>query len=210
MRAPLRAMQSFAKILSEEYSDRLGAQGTEYLDRITGAASRMDKLILDVLHYSRVARADIELGPVDFQKLIHGTIDHYPAFQMPRANILLKPPFPTVLANEAALTQCITNLISNAVKFVKPGEQPRLEIWAQPQGEFVRIFFKDNGVGIEPEFHERIFGMFQRLSTKYEGTGLGLSIVRKAAERMGGKVGLESSPGQGSVFWLQLRPAEKK
>ena len=207
MRAPLRAMQSFAKILSEEYGPRIGPEGSEYLKRIVAAAKRMDKLILDVLHYSRVARTDWDLVAVDVEKLIRSIIESFPAFQAPNAEIVLEGRFPKVRGNEAALTQCISNLLSNAVKFVKAGQQPRVQIWSEARDSAERLFFKDNGIGIEPAAHERIFGIFQRLSTQYEGTGIGLSIVRKAAERMGGKVGLHSEPGHGSTFWLELKPA---
>ena len=210
MRAPLRAMQSFAKILTEEYAERLGHQGTEYLGRIVNAASRMDKLILDVLHYSRVNRTDWTVEQIDIEKLIRGIVESQPAFQQPSAKIVLKGPFPKVLGHEAALTQAVSNLLSNAVKFMPSGQIPRINIWAEPRDEFVRIFFEDNGIGIDPEDYDRIFGIFQRLSTKYEGTGIGLSIVRKAAERMGGRVGLESEPGKGSTFWLDLQQAQKK
>jgi signal transduction histidine kinase len=108
------------------------------------------------------------------------------------------------------LTQGISNLVGNAVKFVAPGVTPHVRIWAETidDGRMVRLFFKDNGVGIPAEAHESIFGIFQRLSNKYEGTGIGLAIVKKAVERMGGSVALESAPDQGSTFWLDLQSAQ--
>jgi signal transduction histidine kinase len=108
------------------------------------------------------------------------------------------------MGNEAALTQCISNLLSNAAKFVAPGVQPRIRVWSETETDRARLFFQDNGIGIEKEAHEKIFAIFQRVSRNYEGTGIGLAIVKKTIERMGGKVGLESQPGRGSTFWLEF------
>src|SRR5205807_4936848 len=110
--------------------------------------------------------------------------------------------------NEALLAQCVSNLLSNGAKFVSPGATPRLEIWAEPiQDHSIRVWFKDNGIGVAPENHERIFRLFERIhpSAAYEGTGIGLTIVRKAIERMGAQVGFESQLGTGSNFWIQLK-----
>ncbi|HVM48930.1 MAG TPA: ATP-binding protein [Candidatus Acidoferrum sp.] len=275
LRAPLRAISAFAEILRSECGEcgRPGAQ--EHIDRIITAAGRMDKLIQDVLQYSRVARTQMDLTPVDAEKLLRGIIQTYPAFQPPQVGISIQAPLPRVLGNEAALTQCFSNLLGNAIKFVAPGRRPEIRIWAEPapgtlyelqpgapaphpfpvaigweeggrrprealvhgpnaaQGAveapnrpavgqagaqntrplpprpLVRLWFADNGVGIPKEAQERIFRMFQRLDRSYDGTGVGLTVVRKAVEKMGGKVGLESEPGAGSRFWLDLQtPAE--
>lgn len=209
LRAPLRAMQSFALILSQECGDQVGPQGQDYIRRITTAAERMDRLIRDVLNYSRVARAEPTLTRVQLDKLIREVIESYPPFQPPKAKVQLKGPLPTVMANEGVLTQCVSNLLGNAVKFVAPGTIPAVEIWCEPAAPgWVRLSFKDNGIGIEARLHEKVFGMFERLSTTYEGTGIGLAIVKKGIERMGGKVGLISAPGQGSTFWLELQLAK--
>jgi signal transduction histidine kinase len=110
-----------------------------------------------------------------------------------------------VLGNETALTQCLSNLLGNAVKFVVHGTVPRVQIWAEERGRHVRLWFGDNGIGIAPKQHERLFNSFHRLNSDYEGTGIGLAIVKKAAERMGGCVGVESDLGKGSRFWVQLK-----
>jgi signal transduction histidine kinase len=104
------------------------------------------------------------------------------------------------------VTQCISNLLDNAVKFVDSGTVPRVRISAERERECTRICIADNGIGIEPEAQQRLFALFERVATSgmYHGTGLGLAIVRKAAERMNGQVGVRSSPGQGSTFWLEL------
>jgi two-component system, chemotaxis family, CheB/CheR fusion protein len=207
LRAPVRAMQSFSNILAEECGDQLSVKGKDYIRRITTSAERMDKLIQDVLNYSRIVRSPSPLVQVDMGKLISGILESYEYLQSPAAEILLEGHFPQVMANEALLTQCISNLLGNAVKFVVPGVTPRVRVWAEMRHSRVRLFFKDNGIGIEKEEHEKIFEIFQQLDKRYEGTGIGLAIVKKAIERMGGKVGLESEPGQGSAFWLELTPA---
>jgi signal transduction histidine kinase len=204
------------------------------LKRVLGAAERMDRLMRDVLAFSRVSRQEIQLEPVDVEKLILELVVERPELQPSKAEIKLEPPFLPVLANPSCLTQCLTNLLSNAVKFVAPGVTPRVRVWTQPvrpravesrspgpnaqktipsdpsaigvrpSVRAVRLWVEDNGIGIAPGAQRKIFEVFQRLHSEYEGTGLGLAIVRKAAERMGGSVGLESEPGKGSRFWLEL------
>jgi PAS domain S-box-containing protein len=207
MRAPLRVMHSFATILQEDEAERLSPTARDYLGRIANSAKRLDALIQDVLNYSRVIRAELKLEPIDVRKLILEIIDSYPNLHAPQADIHVQDNMPEVLANTAALTQVISNLLGNAVKFVREGVRPRVEISAEPTRDTVRIWFKDNGVGIAHEVRHKLFQMFQRVHTPggYEGTGMGLAIVRKAMERMGGKVGMESEPGQGSSFWIELK-----
>ena len=207
MRAPLRSMQGFAAILMEDWANEVTPEARVCLERIKASAERMDRLIQDVLTFSRVARADFALEHVDIGTLVSGIIDSYPNLQPPRAAIVVDGSLPVVLGNTAGLTQCLSNLLGNAVKFVAPGVAPRVRIWCEPLagGSFVRLHMQDNGIGIPPESHDRIFEIFQRLSKKYDGTGIGLAIVKKAAERMAGRVGLKSKPGAGSTFWLELK-----
>ncbi len=210
MRAPLRAMQSFSAILDEEHAARLDEEGRGLLRRITLSASRLDHLIQDVLDYSKIVRADLQLEPVDTQALIEELIHAYPELQPQNADIVIDAPLSNILGNRAALTQVFANLLGNAAKFVAPGVRPRINIRTGPGfSGFVRLWFEDNGIGIEESFHKWLFQMFQRANPPgpYEGTGIGLAIVRKAIERMGGRVGVESQPGGGSRFWVELRPA---
>lgn len=200
-------MQNFSNILQEGHAANLDETGKDFLRRIATSASRMDKLIQDVLVYSRVLRTDLKLEPVDVEKLVRGMLETYPDLQAPKAEVTIKGELPTVLGNEAALTQCFSNLLNNAVKFDPPDTKPRVRISAERNGESVRFWIADNGIGIDPKYSATIFGMFQRLNTAYGGTGIGLTIVRKAAERMGGAVGVESEPGKGSRFWLDLKLA---
>ena len=229
LRAPLRAIRSFAQMLGEECHACSHGPAQEHIRRITNAAARMDKLIQDMLQYSRLARSELRLTRVDVDFLLRGILESYPALQGPRVEIQIQGPLPQVMANEAALTQCFSNLLENAVKFVAPDTRPLVRVWAEPSPEpglaaapagadpgtpaarpRVRFWVVDNGVGIPKEAQDRIFKMFQRLNKSYEGTGVGLTVVRKAVEKMGGKVGLESEPGQGSRFWIDLPAAEPK
>jgi PAS domain S-box-containing protein len=206
MRAPLRAITSFSQLLEVRFSNQLGREGKDLLDRVISSAARLDRLIRDVLAYSSVTLAPIERGPLDPEKLIRQIIQEHPAFQQPNAEIEIRTPLLTILGHEASLTQCIYNLLSNAIKFVPNGTKPHIQIWTEPLENYVRLWVEDNGIGIPAEAKDRMFLMFQRFhrSTDYEGTGIGLAIVRKAVERMGGKVGVESEPGRGSRFWLLL------
>jgi len=205
MRAPLRSLQGYGQFLGDEYADKIDDNGKMYIERITGSAARMDRLILDVLNYSRLVRSELPLGPVDLEKLLGGIVVTYPNFQDGGSTIHLEAPFPLVLGNEAALTQCLSNLLGNAVKFVADGVKPVVRVWADKFGEQVKIFVQDNGIGIAPDQFEKIFAIFQRVNKGYEGTGIGLAIVKKAIERMGGRVGLVSEPGAGSTFWIELK-----
>ncbi len=206
IRSPLRAMQAFAQLMLEtSCADCANRISTDYLKRIMTAAGRMDALITDALNYSKVVRTELTLEPVDVGALLHDMLDTYPNLQPPNAEISLAGEFPPVLGNAAALTQCFSNLLGNAVKFVAPGTRPRVRIWAETRDDCVRLWFEDNGIGIPQEYQAHIFDMFYRGERTYEGTGIGLALVRKNTERMGGKVGVESEPGKGSRFWLELQ-----
>jgi PAS domain S-box-containing protein len=204
MRAPLRSLQGFSSILLSEYEGALDAEGRNYLKRIAIAAGRMDKLIRDVLNYSRVIRNDLPLEKVDVSRLLEGIVETYPGLGHDEVSIKVAKPLPVVLGNEAMLTQVFSNLLGNAVKFVAPGVEPKIEIWAEPEGSRVRLFVKDNGIGIEADQQQKIFDMFQQVEKVPDSTGIGLAIVKKAIERMGGMVGVQSELGHGSTFWVEL------
>ncbi len=207
MRAPLRALMGFGSMLLEEDTERLSLRGREYLERMRAAAARMDHLICDVLNYSVIARAELPLHPVNVSDLLRGIVATYPALQSLHAQVSVPPDLPVVQGNEAALTQCFSNLLENAVKFAQPGQLSRIQIRGETGNGWVRISVEDNGVGIPEAMHERIFRIFQKGSNTGDGNGIGLAIVRKAAERMGGRVGMTSEPGLGSRFWVELRGA---
>jgi len=207
MRAPLRAMQGFGDILLSKSGDCLTSENADYLRRIMDAANRMDALIRDSLQYTKIVREKIPLAVVEPAPVLRGVLESYPSLQPPHVEIQITEPLPAVIANAGGLAQCFSNLIANAIKFVKPGKVPHVRVWTETRGDFVRFWFQDNGIGIPKEYQDRIFGMFQQLDKSYEGTGIGLALVRKTAERMDGKVGVKSEPGKGSRFWLEFKKA---
>jgi signal transduction histidine kinase len=209
MRAPLRAMHGFARMLIDDDGGLSDDQRADFLQRIATAAARMDRLILDALDYSRAVRTELPLERVDTRKLLDGMMASYPELESSRDRIHVAPDLPCVLANEAGLTQCFSNLLSNAIKFVDPVRPLSVVIRAERRGAVARIWFEDEGIGIPPEMTARVFGLFQRASRSYDGTGIGLALVKKVAECMGGRVGFESEPGVGSRFWLEFPLAER-
>jgi PAS domain S-box-containing protein len=210
LRSPLRAMQGYSHVLLEDYSQQLDEEARDYLKRINKAGSRLDKLIQDMLRFSRVARESAKIEPVSLDELVGDILEQYPAFQPPEGCIQVTKPLGTVQGNAMALTQCLSNLFGNAIKFVAPGVVPRIEVRTEFLGEKIRLWVEDNGIGIHPDHQQRIFNMFERLSPEsdYEGTGIGLAIVKKAVERMSGRVGIISEMGKGSRFWIELPRAE--
>jgi PAS domain S-box-containing protein len=231
LRAPLRSMSGFAQALMDGEASKLGTQGADYVRRIANSARRMDTLLQDLLEYSRVARASMPPTSVNLDGVVGEIVTlREREIQETKANIEVKAPLGEVTAHLPTVQQILANLIDNALKFVGKDRAPHLQIWTEevnrdgspavkPQNgaatgnpaasegqRSVRIWVEDNGIGIEKEFHEKIFGLFERLhpSHTFPGTGLGLAIVRKGVERMGGRVGLESQPERGSRFWVEL------
>jgi signal transduction histidine kinase len=205
LRAPLRTLESFSQFVMEDYADKLDQPGHDYLRRIRDAARRMDALISDVLLYSRISRGELRFEAVDLDILTRNIVSQYSSLNL--ANISVQSPLGTVHGNETMLTQTLSNLLQNAVKFVKPGEKPSIKVWSEPQEQHLRIFVQDKGIGIPPEGHAKIFNIFQRAHAgSYEGTGVGLAIVQRAVERMHGTIGF-SSNGDGTTFWVELPKA---
>jgi PAS domain S-box-containing protein len=211
MRAPLRAMGTFAQLLVEAIPSTNAPPETKmYCERIIIGAARLDNLINDALNYTKAALQEIRLQEVHLSKLMRGLLDTYPNLYAENTDIRIEGLLPIVLGNESLLTQCFSNLLGNAVKFVKPGVRPNVRVWSEDKDGFARIWVEDNGIGIPEHAQPRLFAMFQKLDTQYEGTGIGLAIVRKVVERMGGRVGVESQPDRGSRFWVELRVARKR
>jgi PAS domain S-box-containing protein len=206
LRAPLRSMQAFAKMLLEDYAPQLDQTAENYAQRIVRSAETMDTLVLDLLAYGKVVRADIHLEAIDPEEAWQVAVSqHEQDIWDRKAIITTVPPFFPVLAHAATLSQILANLLGNALKFVDPKVVPVIRFSAKKIDDKVRLFVEDNGVGIAPEYHEKIFRVFERLENDGKGTGIGLSIVRKGIERMGGQVGLESGPDRaGALFWIEL------
>ena len=216
LRAPVRAIRGFTEIVLEMPPDQVSPPAVELLNRVVTASVRMDSLIQDVLALSTVIRRPVTHSPVNVDALVCSLVQERPEFSAPRAEITIESPLLRVVGHEALLSQCITNLLSNAVKFVEPGTVPRVRVRTEelpgrltPADSLVRIWIEDQGIGIAAGARERIFEIFQRLhgASQYEGSGIGLAIVRKAVERMGGRVGVDSDAKKGSRFWLELPKA---
>jgi PAS domain S-box-containing protein len=206
LRSPLRAQQSYAQALLDEYKEVIGETGTTYAERIVRSAKRLDQLVIDLLAYSRLSREDLQYQTVDMNGV---AMDVRSALaeeiRNSRATLSVAPLLP-VHGYEPTVNLILMNLVSNALKFVDSDRAPAVKIWSEARGSFVRVWVEDNGIGIDAEYLEKIFGVFQRLhaTDKYPGTGIGLAIVQKGVERMGGKIGVESQPAIGSRFWFEL------
>lgn len=207
LRAPLRGMIVHCGVLMEDFRELFESEpdAMRSVQRIAENASRLDKMIRDVLAYGRVARDALHIEPISLDLIVQDTIYHYPALQAPQADIRVES-LGKVLGHEPSVVQIVSNLLNNAVKFVAPGVHPAVRVWTESVHGKVRLWIEDNGIGIDPEYHHRLFAMFERIhrDMAYEGTGVGLAIVRKAAERMGGAVGVESELGKGSRFWVEF------
>ncbi|MGN6643504.1 MAG: PAS domain-containing sensor histidine kinase, partial [Verrucomicrobiota bacterium] len=196
LRAPLRAMHSFTDLLLDEYARTLDARGENYAQRIRDAAGRMDRLIQDLLNYGRLGHQVVVWASVDLTALVESVLkDLRHDILTTKAELQVDAPLPKVRGDAQILDQVLNNLMCNALKFVAPGVRPRIRIWAETFGSTVRLNIQDNGIGIAPDYHERIFRMFERLheaNSIYPGTGIGLAIVKKGIDRLAGRVGVES------------------
>jgi len=210
LRAPLRAISGFAEALAEDEAALLSGKGKHYLATIQIATGQMRELVDALIRYSRLGRDEIELQDVDLDLIIKGCLRTLQQeIQSKHAQVMLAGELPVVQATPTLLRMALGNLISNALKFVDRGIQPRLLLSAQVLSGVCRIEVQDNGIGIAPEDQPRLFTPFAQLHgiEEYPGMGLGLATVRKAVELMGGRAGLESSPGKGSTFWIELTTA---
>ena len=208
LRAPMRAVAGYTSVLLEEFSEQLGVEGQQYGSRILGAAKHAEKLMNDLLEYGRLAHMPLPLADVDSQAITETVLRRMAQdIREHGARVRVKGPLPIVRANGTVLDEALGNLIGNALKYTSDGESPMVHISAEARGNMARITVEDYGTGISQENLSRLFKPFQRLDAKKPGSGLGLSIVAKGIERMGGKVGVESSVGRGSRFWIELPKA---
>jgi PAS domain S-box-containing protein len=204
LRGPLRAIRGYTEILLEDYGNSLDPTAQKYLEEVVGASEKMTRLIEDLLNYSRLSRAELQLASVSVHDVVQTSASNLP----PDSGKLIISIATDlhVLAHYATLVQALVNLFDNALKFHSSERPAQVLVTAQPKDGLVRISVADNGVGIAPQHLERIFGVFERLHTidAFPGTGVGLAIVKRSVERMGGAVGVQSTLGQGSTFWLEL------
>ena len=209
LRAPLRAIGGFADIIARRHRKSLNEQGQHYFDNIVQASEQMNRLIDDLLAYSRLGRQTVRRQPVPLGDLLaQVTTILTERVVKTGAQISLPPPdtLPTLDSNWTLLNRVFTNLLDNALLYHRPGAPPRVAVSCQTEADRVIISISDNGIGIAPEFHEKIFNIFQRLhsQTDYAGTGIGLATVKKAVELLGGQISVDSAVGEGSTFYVEL------
>jgi len=211
LRAPLRHIHRFSTLLQEDYSKTLGPEAQDFLGRISSSAEHMDGLIGGLLGYSKLSRGEITLRTVDTTAVVNGVLQQLSEdLKESRADLQVRAPLDPVRADLLLLSQAVSNLVSNALKFVAKGKQPTIRIRTDDRGSRVRLWIEDQGIGISRQHLEKkLFRVFERLAgEEYPGTGIGLAIVKRAADRMGGSVGVESEPGKGSSFWIELQKPE--
>ncbi|WP_333479410.1 PAS domain S-box protein [Allocoleopsis sp.] len=208
LRAPLRGIQGYAQALLEDYGEQLDEAAQDYIQQIFVGINRMNALVQDLLAYSRLSREQIKLSGVQLaQVMVEAQAQLGTELSNRQGQLTIAEPLPSVMGHRPTLVQIVVNLLSNANKFVAPGVQPQIRVWAEQKENGVRLWVADNGIGIAPQYQEQIFGVFERLHGRdtYPGTGIGLAIVRKGVERLGGRFGIESVLGQGSRFWVELQ-----
>jgi PAS domain S-box-containing protein len=211
LQEPLRMIGSYTQLLERRYGDKLDQDAHEFMDFIVEGATRMKQLIEDLLAYSRVGTRGKELRPVQAQAVLGKALVNLRAAIEQSGATVTHDPLPEVSADDMQLAQLLQNLIANAIKFRKNDEAPRIHVGAEETGEEWRFSVADNGIGIEPQYFDRIFLVFQRLHTQdeYPGTGIGLAICRKVVERHGGQIWVESAFGEGSKFHFTLPKIQK-
>jgi PAS domain S-box-containing protein len=210
LQEPLRKIQAFGDRLQTKFAATLGEQGREYLERMLAAAGRMRTLIDDLLTYSRVTTKAQPFAPVDLARVAREVVSDLEGRVQQTGGRVELGELPTVEADPLQMRQLLQNLAGNALKFHRPAEPPVVRVWGEvtdgPPGPHCRLYVKDNGIGFDEVYLDRIFQLFQRLHGRheYEGTGMGLAICRKIAERHGGSITAHSAPGQGATFVVTL------
>jgi PAS domain S-box-containing protein len=209
LQEPLRAIGSYLQLLERRYKDRLDVDAGHYIARSIAGVKRMQTLIDDLLAYSRVVSRPRELQPLDCSATLNNALANLETAIKESGAVIVASDLPTVRADATQLTQVFQNLIGNAIKF-RSGESPKICVAAVHQSGEWLFSVRDNGIGIDPQYHERIFGVFQRLHTAqvYPGTGIGLAICKRIIEGHGGRIWVESEPAKGATFWFTIPGGE--
>ncbi|MBX7148482.1 PAS domain S-box protein [bacterium] len=205
LQEPLRMVASYTQLIKKRYAEKLDKEAIEFIDFAIDGVTRMQQLIKDLLEYSRVGRKDIQLQNVSLKDTVDIAVQNLKlAIQDAKATIKIDEELPVVEGDSVQLVQLFQNLIANAVKFAKKGEPCVVEIGSEKGPNTVAVYVKDNGIGIDSQYYEKIFTIFQRLHTRaeYSGTGIGLAVCKKIMERHHGKITVESEPQKGSTFYL--------
>jgi len=206
LQEPLRMVSSYVQLFEKRYAGQVDAQAKKYIDYSVEGAKRMQALIGGLLEFSRVGRIDEPSGLVDMGSALDQALLNLRSAIEESHAVVTRGPLPSVTGNAGRLAQALQNLVGNAIKFRRPGEAPAIHVSAVPRRDEWLFAVKDNGIGIDPQFLDRIFVIFQRLHTRaeYPGTGIGLSVCKKVIERHGGRIWVESEPGAGATFQFTL------
>ena len=211
LQEPLRMVASFTQLLARRYKGKLDADADEFIGFAVDGATRMQQLIQDLLSYSRVTTKGKALKLTESRIACENAVKNLGGAIRDSGAKLTLGTLPQVQADTTQLTQVFQNLIGNAIKYCRGGQSPEIKVVATKDGADWVFSVQDNGIGIEPQYFERIFQMFQRLHTRneYSGTGIGLTICRKIVERHGGRIWVESQPGNGSTFLFTIPKDER-
>ena len=206
LQEPLRTVQSYLQLLRRRYQPVLDLDAEEFIDFAIDGATRMRNLIEDLLTYARVASRARALQPAKLDDILDEVLHSLQVRLNEQHVVIERGPLPTVMVDRRQLAQLIQNLISNSMKFQAKGSKPIVQISAEQQNEHWLVRIRDNGIGLEPEYQEKIFVIFQRLHSRedYEGTGVGLAVCKKIVERHGGSIWVESRPSEGATFLFTL------
>ncbi|HZD42421.1 MAG TPA: ATP-binding protein, partial [Methanomicrobiales archaeon] len=209
LQEPLRTIVIFTQLLEKRYKGRLDKDADDYIQFIVDGGKRMQTLIEDLLQFSRVATKGKELVRTDSEDVVEKSLENLKGSIEESRAVITQDPLPLVMADPIQLQQVFQNLISNAIKFRKEDLPPRIHIGARRLDGMVEFSVQDNGIGIEAEYFDKIFVIFQRLHgpEEYPGTGIGLAVVKRIIERHGGEIWVESEPGKGSTFHFTIPAA---
>jgi light-regulated signal transduction histidine kinase (bacteriophytochrome) len=205
LQEPLRIVAGYLQLLERRYKNQLDSNADEFIQFAVDGAARMQNLITDLLAYSRVGTQARQLTPVDCNTILDRALANLRRTLEENSAVVHHDPLPVIKGDAAQLVQLLQNLIGNAIKF-RSDRPPEIHVTAEKQDGHWLFSVRDNGIGIEPQYHDRIFIIFQRLHTreKYPGTGIGLAICKRIVERHGGRIWVESKSGEGSTFRFTL------
>jgi signal transduction histidine kinase len=205
LQEPLRMVSSYTQLLAKRYQGQLDSDADKFIAYAVDGANRMQRLIQDLLAYSRVGKAQKDLVETSSEAALQHALTNLSQAITENNAVITHDPLPPVVINEVQLTQLFQNLVANAIKYHGP-EVPRIHVFSSTKDKELTFFVQDNGIGISAQYFERIFVMFQRLHARdeFSGTGIGLAISKKIIERHGGRISVESEPGKGSTFSFSL------
>jgi signal transduction histidine kinase len=210
LRAPLRAIEGFAGILGEDYASQLEPEAQRYLDVIVSSAGKMNRLIDDLLAFSRLSRVDMELRSLDMNVLAKSVVSDLRKKESERPMEIIVQPLPEAEGDAALIRKVWLNLVSNAFKFTRKKSEARIEIGGYAEPETNVYYVRDNGTGFDMQYAPKLFGIFQRLHRveEFEGSGVGLAICQRILHRHGGRIWTEAKPEEGATFYFTLAPGK--